>query len=98
MRRYLITIVLSIGFVLLFGDNTQDASLSWGNGYFPIMETPTCFRSVIGGKGFLVFVEHCDSLNIKGHYMTLEENMTDTLPFRLEAQDRDAVLYYDGGH
>ena len=97
MRRCLITIVLSIGFVLLFGDNTQDASLSWGNGYFPIMETPACFRSVIGGKGFLVFVEHCDSLNIKGHYMTLEENMTDTLPFRLEAQDRDAVLYYDGG-
>ena len=29
--------------------------------------------------------------------MTLEENMADTLPFRLEAQDRDAVLYYDGG-
>ena len=98
MRRYIITIVLSLWLASLFGDNhTQDSTLSWGKAYFPVVETPACFRSNVGGKDFLVFVEYSDSLSIKGHYMSLEENMTDTLPFRLEAQGQNAVLYYHGG-
>ena len=98
MRRYIITIVLSLWLALLFGDNhTQDTSLFLGKACFPIMETPVCLRSTISGKDFLVFVEYSDSLNVEGHYMTLEENMTDTLPFRMEIQDQDAVLYFNGG-
>lgn len=98
MRRYIITIVLSLWLASLLGDNhTQDSTLSWGKAYFPVVETPACFRSNVGGKDFLVFVEYSDSLSIKGHYMSLEENMTDTLPFRLEAQGQNAVLYYHGG-
>ena len=69
----------------------------FGNdGSFPIIETPTLFKSTIKGRDFLVFVEYSDSLNIKGHYMSLEETMTDTLPFKLEAEGHNAVLYYDG--
>ena len=98
MRCYIITIVLSLWLASLFGNNhTQDTSLFLGEADFPAVETPTCLRSTIGGKDYLVFVEYSDSLSLKGHYMSLEENMTDTLPFRLEAQDSHAVLYYHGG-
>ena len=62
---------------------------------FPIIETPAVFKSTIGGRDFIVFIEYSDSLNIKGHYMSLEETMTDTLPFRLEAEGHNAVLYYE---
>ena len=98
MRRYIITLVLSFWLVHLFGDNpVQDTSLVLERVCFPVVEAPACFRSNIDGKDFLVFIEYSDSLSIKGHYMTMEETMTDTLPFRLEAQDYDAVLYYEDG-
>ena len=98
MRRYIITIVLFLWLASLFGNNhTQDTSLFLGEADFPAVEAPTCLRSTIGAKDYLVFVEYSDSLSLKGHYMSLEENMTDTLPFRLEAQDSHAVLYYHGG-
>lgn len=98
MRCYIITIVLSLWLTSLFGDNhTQDTSLCFGKAYFPVVEAPACLRSTVGGKDYLVFVENSDSLSLKGHYMSLEKNMTDTLPFRLEAQDSHAVLYYHGG-
>ena len=63
---------------------------------FPFIEPPTVFKSTIGDKDFLVFIEYSDSLNIKGHYMSLEETMTDTLPFKLEAEGHNAILYYEG--
>ena len=98
MRRYIITLVLPLWLTLLFGDNhIQDVSLFLRKVHFPFMETPACLRSNIGGKDYLVFVEYSDSLSIKGHYMRLEENMTDTLPFLLETQGHNAVLYYQGG-
>lgn len=98
MCRYIITLVLSFWLVHLFGDNpVQDTSLVLERVCFPVVEAPACFRSNIDGKDFLVFIEYSDSLSIKGHYMTMEETMTDTLPFRLEAQDYDAVLYYEDG-
>ena len=97
MRRYIITLVFSLWLAHLFGDNPiQDTSLFSEKVCFPVMEAPVCFRSTIDGKDFLVFIEYSDSLNLKGHYMTLEESMTDTLPFRLEARDHNAVLYYNG--
>ncbi len=98
MRRYIITIVLFLWLALLFGGNhSQDTCLIFREAYLPAVKPPACLRSTIGGKDYLVFVEHSDSLSIKGHYMSLEENMTDTLPFRLEAQDRNAVLYHHRG-
>lgn len=97
MRRYIITLVFSLWLAHLFGDNlVQDTSLFLGKAYFPVIETPACYRSTIDGKDYLVFVEYSDSLSIKGHYMSLEETMTDTLPFRLEAQGHNAMLYHDG--
>ena len=97
MRRYIITLVFSLWLAHLFGDNPiQDTSLFSEKVCFPVTEAPVCFRSTIDGKDFLVFIEYSDSLNLKGHYMTLEESMTDTLPFRLEARDHNAVLYYNG--
>ena len=83
--------------VNLFGnDSIPDPIMSMKGGCFPIIETSTVFKSTIGGKDFLVFIEYSDSLNIKGHYMSLEETMTDTLPFRLEAEGQNAILYYEG--
>ena len=80
----------------LFGyDSTSDPIVFKNGDYFPIIETPSVFKSTIGDKDFLVFIEYSDSLNIKGHYMSLEETMTDTLPFKLEAEGQNAVLYYE---
>lgn len=97
MRRYLFITVLSLLFVHLFGnDGIPNPRLFRKKVYFPVIETPACFTSTVHGKDFLVFVEHSDSLNIKGHYMSLEGAMNDTLPFRLEARKRNARLYYNG--
>ena len=83
--------------VHLFGnDSTPDTIMFTKGDCFPIIEPPTIFKSTIGDRDFLVFIEYSDSLNIKGHYMTLEETMTDTLPFKLEAKGHDAILYYEG--
>lgn len=80
----------------LFGnDSTPDPIMSMKGSCFPIIETPTVFKSTIGDRDFLVFIEYSDSLSIEGHYMSLEETMTDTLPFKLEADGQNAVLYYD---
>ena len=82
--------------VRLFGnDSTPDSIMLMKGDGFPVIEPPAIFRSTIGDRDFLVFVEYSDSLNIKGHYMPLEETMTDTLPFKLEAEGQNAVLYYE---
>ena len=82
--------------VRLFGnDSTADPIMLIKGDGFPVIEAPTVFRSTIGDRDFLVFVEYSDSLNIKGHYMSLEETITDTLPFKLEAEGHNAVLYYE---
>ena len=97
MRRYILTIVFSLFFAHLFGnDDIPDPRLFFKKVYFPVIETPACFTSRVHGKDFLVFVEYSDSLNMRGHYLALEEDMTDTLPFRLEARKRNARLYYNG--
>jgi pimeloyl-ACP methyl ester carboxylesterase len=97
MRRFIFTLVLSLLFAPLFGnDGFPKPRLFLKKVYFPVIETPACFTSTVHGKDFLVFIEHSDSLNIKGHYMALEETTTDTLPFKLEARKRNAILYYNG--
>ncbi len=97
MRRYIITIVFSLLFASLFGnDGIPNPHLFLKKVYFPVVEVPACFTSTVHGKDFLVFIEYSDSLNIRGHYMAKEETMTDTLSFRLEAQGRNAKLYYNG--
>ena len=97
MRRYFFTILLSLLFIHIFGDNgIPNPTLFLKKVYFPIVETPACFKSTIRGRDFLVFVEYSDSLNIKGHYMAMGEATNDTLPFKLEARKRNARLYYNG--
>ena len=97
MRRYIFTLVFSLLFTSLFGDDCiSNPRLFFKKVYFPVIETPAYFTSTVHGKDFLVFIEHSDSLNIKGHYMAMEEAMADTLPFRLEARGRNARLYYNG--
>ena len=97
MRRFVFTIVFSLLFAPLFGnDDIPNPRLFFKKVYFPVIETPACFTSTVHGKDFLVFVEYSDSLNIKGHYMALEKAIADTLPFGLEARGRNARLYYNG--
>ena len=80
----------------LFGNCSTPDPIMFKNGdSFPFIEPPTVFKSTIGDKDFLVFIEYSDSLNIRGHYMSLEETLTDTLPFKLEAKGHNAVLYYE---
>ena len=97
MRRYSITLLLFLWFAHLFGnDGIPNPRLFFKKVYFPVVETPAVFTSKVHGKELLVFIEYSDSLNVKGHYMSMEENMADTLPFRLEAHKRNAILYYNG--
>ena len=90
MKKFVSFLILASMCLLL------SVHLFGNDGSFPIIETPTLFKSTIKGRDFLVFVEYSDSLNIKGHYMSLEETMTDTLPFKLEAEGPNAILYYEG--
>ena len=84
MRRSIITIILSLLFTQLFGnDGTPGSQLALKKVYFPVIETPACFTSTIRDKESLVFIEYSDSLHVNGHYMAIEEFMTDTLPFKL---------------
>ena len=97
MRRFVFTIVFSLLFAPLFGnDDIPNPRLFFKKVYFPVIETPACFTSTVHGKDFLVFIEYSDSLNIKGHYMSMEKAVADTLPFSLEARGRNARLYYNG--
>ena len=96
MRRFIITIVLSLLSAHLFGnDGIPNPRMFMKKVFFPIIETPAVFTSTIDDIDFLVFIEYSDSLHIKGHYMIWEETMTDTLPFKLEAKGRKAILYYE---
>lgn len=96
MRRFLVTIVLSLlSFHLLGNERIPNPGLFMKRVFFPVVETPAVFTSTVDGKDLLVFIEYSDSLNMKGHYMVCDETMTDTLPFRLEAKGRNAILYYE---
>ena len=96
MRRFLATIVLFLlSFQLMGNDGIPNPRLFRKGVYFPVVETPAVFTSTVDDKDFLVFIEYSDSLKMKGHYMAWEETMTDTLPFRLEAKGRNAILYYE---
>jgi hypothetical protein len=97
MRRFITIIILSLLAVNLFGnDGLPNPRLFLKKVFFPVIETPAVFSSTVDDKEFLVFIEHSDSLHVNGHYMALEEDMTDTLPFKLEAKGRKAILYYEG--
>lgn len=97
MRRFITTIIFSLLAVNLFGnDGLPNPLLFRKKVFFPVIETPAVFTSTVDHKEFLVFIEHSDNLHINGHYMALDENMTDTLPFKLEAKGRNAILYYEG--
>ena len=94
MRRQLLILAFSLLTVRLFSDNPNlDSRLFYKGVRFPDIVTPTIMTSTIGGHDFLLFIEHCDSLIIRGHYMDLEKTKSDTLPFRLEARDGDAILH-----
>jgi hypothetical protein len=99
MRRLFITIVISLLSASLFGNNgiSNPRQLKLKKKvHFTVIETPAVFTGSIDDKDYLIFIEHSDSLLVTGHYMSLEETMADTLPFRLEARGRRARLYYNG--
>ena len=97
MRRFFTTsvLLLLVSLVIARPTSTEKRKLFW-KVVFPVIETPAVFTSTIDDKEFLVFVEYSDSLHIRGHYMSMEETPTDTLPFQLEARKRNARLYYNG--
>lgn len=97
MRRFIVTAVFTFWFALLFANEGIPDSRRFLNGvYFPVIETPAYFIGTILDQDILVLVEYSDSLNMKGHYLSLEEETADTLPFQLEAIGHHARLYYNG--
>lgn len=97
IRRFFFVMVFSLMGLVLWGNNSNpDRGVFLKKVVFPVIETPAVFNATIDKRDYLVFVEHSDSLYISGHYMALEETMTDTLPFQLEARGRNARLYYNG--
>ena len=97
LRRYFTTSVFLLLASLLFASPTSTEKRKlFRKVVFPVIETPAVFSGSIDDKDYLIFIEHSDSLHVRGHYMSLEETMTDTLPFRLEARGRNARLYYNG--
>ena len=97
MRRFIVTAVFLFWFALLFANEGIPDSRRFLNGvYFPVIETPAYFIGTILDQDILVLVEYSDNLNMKGHYLLLEEEKADTLPFQLEARGHNARLYYNG--
>ena len=97
MRRFFTTSVFVLVVSVLLASPPDDARrrLFW-KVVFPIIETPAVFTGTVDGRDYLIFIEHSDSLHIRGHYMSLEKAMADTLPFQLEARGLNARLYYNG--
>lgn len=58
---------------------------------FPKMETPSVFIGSFGVDDYAVFVDHCDSIRIKGHLLPLDGMMADSVTFLVEAVGRNAV-------
>lgn len=97
MRRFLLLLFfpLLVGH-LLGGQWGSEARRLSKKVTFPVIETPAVFTGTIDDSHYLVFVEYSDSQHVRGHYMSLEEPVADTLPFQLEARKRNARLYYNG--
>lgn len=97
MRRFLTTSILLLLVAAVFASPSDNEKRKKNKKVvFPIIETPALFTGVIDDNNYLVFIEYSDSLHVRGHYMSLEETMADTLPFQLEARGRNARLYYNG--
>ncbi len=93
MHRFLLTIAFSLLFFSVFGNIEENVNRKV---VFPVIETPAVFTGTVEDEDFLIFVERSEEDCITGHYMSLEQEMADTLPFRLEALGRRARLYYNG--
>ena len=97
MRRFFTTSIFILLVSTLFACSTsKEKRKPFWKVVFPVIETPATFTGTIDDRDYLIFIEHSDSLYVTGHYMLLEETMTDTLPFQLEARGRNARLYYNG--
>ena len=97
MLRFFTTTVLLLLVTILFADsNSTKKRKRVKKVVFPVIETPAIFTGNVDDRDFLIFIEYSDSLSIRGHYMSLEETMTDTLPFLLVSRGRNARLYYNG--
>lgn len=97
MRRTITTLLLLLLVSVLFASQRLiERRRLFKKVVFPVIETPAVFSGTIDDRDYLFFIEHSDSLNVKGHYMSLEETLADTLPFHLEAHGRNARVYYNG--
>lgn len=97
MRRFFTSSVFVLLVSVLWASPLEEARLRlFWKVVFPVIETPSVFTGTIDNRDYLIFIEHSDSQHIRGHYMSLEEAMADTLPFQLEARGLNARLYYNG--
>ena len=58
----------------------------------PLLEVPSIYRGNLGLKEFAVFVEESNANELKGHYLSLEKEVSDTIAFRLYLEDE--ILHF----
>ena len=63
---------------------------------FPVVETPAVFIGSVGASDYVVFIDRSDEKSVYGRYLSMNEEIADTIPFRIVALRKRARLFYDG--
>ncbi|MGP1447560.1 MAG: alpha/beta hydrolase fold domain-containing protein [Candidatus Limimorpha sp.] len=63
--------------------------------WLPVLPAPSVYLGDMDGKEYAVFVETSDEHELKGHYLSLDHDQSDTIAFRLEALSH-RIRYQDG--
>lgn len=53
--------------------------------WLPVLPAPSVYTGKMGGDDYAVFIETSDEHELKGHYLNLDYDQSDTIAFRLEA-------------
>lgn len=58
----------------------------------PLIEVPSVYRGNYGSKEFAIFVEGSTANELKGHYLSLENEISDSIAFRLFFDGEDLIF------
>lgn len=59
----------------------------------PLLEVPSIYRGNFGSKEYAVFVEASDANELKGHYLALDKEISDSIAFRLSFDGKTCALF-----
>ena len=55
---------------------------------FPILPVPSVYQGSLGSKTYAVFVESSNASELKGHYLSLREEVSDTIAFTIRVEKK----------